>query len=113
MKAAFDRFMRIATFPEFCTEARHKMNGVIDSDSKANCKHKHADSLQRPAREKQISTYYRQWKDVWNQTDNAVAERAKFQRDNTKDDNCRQTQALGEIEIYLVKAARNNQGYAG
>ena len=102
-KASFDRLVGVAAFSKFRAKARHKMNGVIDSDSKANRKHEHAYSLQRLTCENQPGTDYRQRKDIWNQADYAVAERAKFQRDDAKDDNSCQTQALGQIEIYLVK----------
>jgi hypothetical protein len=72
-KAALDCFLSVAAFSKFRAKARHKMDGVIDGDSEANRKHKHAYSLQRPTREKQISTDYRQRKDIRNQADHAVA----------------------------------------
>jgi len=101
-KAAYDRFVGIAAFSKFRTEARHKMNGVVDGDSKANRKHKYAYSLQRLACENQPGTDYRQRKDIGNKANDAVAERTKFQRDDAKDDNSRQAQAPDEIEIYPV-----------
>jgi len=101
-KAAFDRLAGVAAFSKFRAEARHKMNRVIDGDSKANRKHKYAYSLQRLACENQPGTDYCQRKDIGNKANDAVAERAKFQRDDAKDDNSRQAQAPDEIEIYPV-----------